>query len=377
MASILRLIAIITAALLVFGWSSTTAETLNAEFQLETRARSFRIETFRYFRNNRTVYDRRVRGSEGLIDRWRDRGASEQEARDLIDWFARATLATQQQVGLPALPALRTQMFELAESPSHPIAPTNTGVVLESMPDIESIKRDRMLSDRLANSMEPASQTDGGSGPLPVSNLEQLPTPISLKQDSAVDSRDPVRPLPPVLSAQPRDRQTVPPTDRTPNENELEALAVELIVAPETESIDPPHTTSVQTVEVASEQSASVDHELLADRIAEHNRSMRIVENHLRRETSWTLRQLEDVGTRINEILQRHDVWRMYWGLLDASDQDALGHIATPDRCFGLFQQRLFEVQVSSEEESSLASATRRERRFQKLEEGIQKWQSR
>jgi hypothetical protein len=350
-----RLILLAAVGCLLLGWPTAATGSVELEMELQQAARRFRVTTYQHFRNERTTYERRARGSRALIDRWRSQGSAPQDARDLIAWFEDAIEATEQGRALEKLPY---QSAALASAPPR--------IILEAMPE------------------PPQATTNALSAPRRESRRKPLP---------ALAEAPLAVPVPPVP---PRNRAFRPNTtplrmstrvaakNETPNQSTelIEASAAELpdLAEADAAAFDSPNVKTPvsmaerDTIAVTRELPATINTKQLTQRLLRHNRSMRALEQKLHLNDNWTIEGLEKVLQSLEDLATRYHVWNLYANSLSAADRRQIGSAKTFDTCLELIKQRVFELQIVNEAEPMSQNAAEQSRRLHAIDERVRRW---
>lgn len=327
----------------VLGWPNVAAQSTNHELQLDNASRRFRIATYRHFRDDRKTYDRRVRGSLALIDRWKSRGAAASEALELIDWFNRAIVATDAGQALSALPYQVSELGDAAKLRHE------TPTVAE-----EPLSRDTSSEAQVATRSATAPDELTVSSP----RIPGLPLPPLPKA---------MRPLPATVPSLTRVEVKLP---ATPVLNGVEVFAKAGTAAPRMTR------TSAATKNAGSAaqgKPATVNATQLAQRLKEHNRSIRQIEKELQEQLS--VERLERKVQELEDLKSRREVWQLYANILDERARRQLGIVESFETCLDLVKLRRFELQIDSDTEPSSKNSDLSQR-LHAIDERVKRWRT-
>jgi hypothetical protein len=309
MAHFLRFVAIVATTLALLG--SWLAAGQVGESPLEGAARRFRIETYRQFRLDRPEYNRRIAVSRRLLDAWRSSGQPSSGGDELRRWHEQATAAARRKLPLPAPPNVNQPSIANAAARDSDV----TGVVMEAPPELPA----RRAITPTHNAQTPAARVFERAGTAAAPVIKQTTPAVSVE------------------------RAELPTA-----EGLLESISAAVDVPAAATS------NSVATVADVHEPVSvlppvQINLQLLSQRIAAHNLSIRAIEEQLLASDSWSLDGLELVRAQLGELMQRREVWQLYWEILDSGQRLTLNEPVSLDQLLELFQQRLFETQVSYE----------------------------
>lgn len=102
--------------------------------------------------------------------------------------------------------------------------------------------------------------------------------------------------------------------------------------------------------------SATVNHQLLAQRIEDHNLSVRAIEDRLNSRNGWNLTGLEAVVSQIDSMIREQEMCLLYWEILPPRQQRRLGEVMSLSAGLEKLRQRIFETNVATDVDASLVS---------------------
>ena len=132
--------------------------------------------------------------------------------------------------------------------------------------------------------------------------------------------------------------------------------------------------TASKTVSI---KSATVNHQLLAQRIKAHNLSARAIEDRLNGQDDWDLTGIESIVSQIDSVIRGQEMWLMYWKILPLRQQRRLGSVVSLSSSLEKLRQRIFEARVATDVDVSLISHLSKKQviaRLESLNEQVEKW---
>ena len=124
-------------------------------------------------------------------------------------------------------------------------------------------------------------------------------------------------------------------------------------------------------------ESATVNHQLLAQRIEAHNLSVRAIEDQLNGQDDWDLTGLESIISQIDSVVRGQDMWLMYWEILPSWKQRRLGPVVSLATSLEKLRQRIFETSVAADVDPRLVSRLSKHQakaRLGSLSEQVENW---
>lgn len=294
--------------------ASTLADSFEtAEEQVAAVLRTYRIQTYRDYRNNRIDYDRRISIGQAVVDDWRKRGADPNEIELLIRWFSEAQRSVQIS---PYEPPTRPIFLAKAAQPGQPADQSTPQLaVAPRLPDHFSIPSPRQLAD----SVEATSFTEIRSWPAPRIRPPQ--------QSVELDQPAPATSIAPAVTATTPVVQTVPPP---------------------------------------------IDVKVLDAKIRAINLSLQGLETELHVQRLWTLNELEAAAALIEQRLSDQQLVETYRGVLPTELASQVEPNFDVKPVLALLAQRTFELKI--ELTGVTSTSLDQLERLHRIAEQIQGW---
>jgi hypothetical protein len=305
---------------------------------LGAAARRFRLQVYESFRTTRPELDQRLQTADAVLQGWRDRGAPDDELPQLVDWFQRATQASQ----LPKIGSLPPYASpEPARGASDAAGDSPTADAASDTGRDQNPKYSRQPA--LSRPTHPA--------------LRGVPSPSIADATSDADPAERPDVLPPI-----HDDDLIPQRPRLARRPTTERLPLIRLrsPAPNAASVDyrPPAPASATVLDDYQDhyqdhdrrpppaQRSEVDLHVLAAKIRWVNLSFTAIDSELQSQPAWTVDQLEAVAGRLSQLISSADLVRLYYRAIPSTQRGLIEPIVDTGPTEALLAQRVFEARL-------------------------------